>query len=64
MKLSERLVQVKGSAQLGKDFPSYSPNEIVFLFGDVVGPVGLILNHNDPNECYVLFPCSTNAGHF
>ena len=64
MELSERIVQVKISAQL-EDFPSYSPNEIVFLFGDVVRQVGLILNHNDPTECYVLFPpCNTNAGHF
>ena len=28
----------------------------MFLSGDVVRPVGLILNHNDPTECYVLFP--------
>ena len=28
----------------------------MFLFGDVIRPVGLILNHKDPLECYVLFP--------
>ena len=27
----------------------------MFLFGDVIRPVGLILNHNDPTECHVLF---------
>ena len=48
-------MQVKSSAQL-EDLSSYSPDDIVFLFGDVVRPVGLILNHNDPTECYVLLP--------
>ena len=28
----------------------------MFLFGDVIRPVGLVLNHNNPLECYVLFP--------
>ena len=28
----------------------------MFLFGDVIRPVGLILNHDDPTECHVLFP--------
>ena len=28
----------------------------MFLFGDVFRPVGLILNHDDPSECFVLFP--------
>ena len=56
MELSERLVQVKNTAKPEEDFPSYSPDNIVFLLGDVVRPVGIILNHNDPTECYVLFP--------
>ena len=28
----------------------------MFLFGDVIRPVGFIHNHNDPFECHVLFP--------
>ena len=56
MTLSERLLQVKSSAQLEEDLPTYTPDEIVLLFGDVIRPVGLILNHNDPTECFVLFP--------
>ena len=32
----------------------------MFLFGDVTIPLGLILNHNDPLECYVLFPPATS----
>ena len=56
MELCERLVQVKSSAKLEEEVPSYSPDDIVFLFGDVVRPVGLILNHSDPTECNVLLP--------
>ena len=32
---------------------------MVFLFGDVIRPVGLVLNHKNPIECYVLFPPAT-----
>ena len=56
MKLSERLIQVKSTAKHEKDFPSFTQDDIVFLFGDVIRPVGLILNNNDPLECYALFP--------
>ena len=56
MALGERLVQVKSSAQLEEDLPTYTPDDQVFLFGDVIRLVGLILNHNDPTECFVLFP--------
>ena len=56
MELSDRLVQVKSSAKLEKDFPSYIQDDVVFLFGDVIRPMGMILNHKDPLECYVLFP--------
>ena len=31
----------------------------MFIFGDIVRPVGLILNKNDPLECFVLFPPAT-----
>ena len=56
MEISDRLVQVKSSAKIKEDFLTYTPSEIVFLFGDVIRPVGLILNHDDPTECIVLFP--------
>ena len=56
MELIEKLVQVKSTAKEVEDFPTYTPDEIVFLFGDVIRLVGLILNHNDPTECFVLFP--------
>ena len=56
MELSERLIQVKSTAKHEKDFPSFTQDDIAFLFEDVIRPVGLILNNNDPLECYVLFP--------
>ena len=55
MELSERLVQVKSTAK-EEELPEYTPDDIVFLFRYVIRPVGLILNHNDPTECHVLFP--------
>ena len=55
MELSERLVQVKRTGK-EEDLPEYTPDDIVFLFGDVIRPVGLILNHNDPTECHLPFP--------
>ena len=56
MELSERVIQVRGTAKHEKDYPSFTQDDIVFLFGDVIRPVGLILNNNDPLECLVLFP--------
>ena len=56
MELSERLIQVKITAKDDKDFPSYTQDDEAFLFGDVIRPMGLVLNHKNPLECYVLFP--------
>ena len=39
-----------------REYPSFTQEDIVFLFGDIVRPVGLVLNNNDPLECFVLFP--------
>ena len=38
------------------DYPSFTQDDIVFLFGDVMSPVGLVLNNSDSLECFVLFP--------
>ena len=32
------------------------PEDIFFLFGDIIHLEGLILNHSDHLECFVLFP--------
>ena len=29
---------------------------MIFLFEEIICPEGVILNHSDPSECYVLFP--------
>ena len=57
MDLSNRLVQVKSSAK-EEDILTYSPEDILFLCGDVTHLEGLILNHSDPSECFVLFPAT------
>ena len=54
MDLSKRLVHVKSSAK-EKEYPAFTPDDILFLFGDITCPEGLILNHSDPSECFVLF---------
>ena len=59
MEISDKLVQVNSSAKIEEDFLTYTPSEIVFLFGDVIRPVRLILNHDDPSECFVLFLIAT-----
>ena len=51
---SRRLVHVKSSAK-EKDYPAFSPDDIIFLFGNITHPEGLILNHSDPSECFVIF---------
>ena len=54
MDLSKRLVHVKSSTE-EKDYPAFSPDDIIFLFRDITPPEGPILNHSDPSECFVLF---------
>ena len=38
-----------------KEYPSFTPDDIGLLFSDIATQVGLILNHNDPRECFVIF---------
>ena len=56
MELSERVIQVRSTAKHEKDYPSFTQDDIVFLFGDIIKPEGLVLNNNDSLECFVLFP--------
>ena len=56
MELSERVIQVRSTAKHEKDYPSFTQDDIVFLFGDVVRPVRLVLNKSDSLECFVIFP--------
>ena len=54
MDLSKRLVLVKFCAK-EEDYSAFTPDNVIFLFGDITHAEGLILNHSDPSECYVLF---------
>ena len=47
MELSERVIQVRSTAKHEKDYPSFTQDDIVFLFGDVIRPVGLVLNNSE-----------------
>ena len=59
MELSSRVVQVRSTLKPGEEeFPSFSPDDVILLFGDVAKPVGLVLNHNNHRECFVIFPNS------
>ena len=62
MELSSRVVQVRSTLKLEEEeFPSFSPDDVILLFGDVAKPVGMILNHNNPWECFVIFPISESV---
>ena len=47
---------MRSTAKHEKDYPSFTQDDIVFLFGDVMRPVGLVLNNSDPLECFAIFP--------
>ena len=57
MDISGRLVLLKSSAK-EEDYPTFTSEDVIFLFDDVACPEGVILNLSDPSECYVLFPSS------
>ena len=54
MDFSKRLVKIKSSTK-EKDYPTFTTEDILFLFGDITHPEGFVLNHSDPSECFVLF---------
>ena len=59
MDLSNRVVQVRSTLKPDvKEYPTFTPDDIGLLFGNIASPTGLILYHNDPRECYVIFPDS------
>ena len=59
MDLDNRVVQVRSTLKPDvKEYPTFTPHDIGLLVGDIASPTGLILNHSDPRECYVIFPDS------
>ena len=56
MDLSNRVVQVRSTLKPEvKEYPSFSPDDIGLVFGNLATPIGLVLNHNNPRECFVIF---------
>ena len=55
MDLGKRIVLLKASVKEG-EYPTFTPEDMIFLFEEVTLPDSVILNHSDPTECYVLFP--------
>ena len=57
MDLNNRVVQVKSTLEPDvEECPTFTPENIGLLFGDIAIPTGLILNKSDPRECFVIFP--------
>ena len=46
---------LKSSAK-EEDYPTFTPDDVIFLFDEINHPEGVILNLSDSSECYVLFP--------
>ena len=38
------------------DYPTFTSEDVIFLFGEIACQEGVILNLSDPSEWYVLFP--------
>ena len=56
MDLSNKVVQVRSTLKPDvKEYPFFNLDDIRLLFGDIATPEGVILNHNDPRECFVIF---------
>ena len=56
MDLSNRVVQVRSTLKPDvKEYPSFSPDDIGLLFGDLATAVGMVLYHNNPRKCFVIF---------
>ena len=59
LSISNRLVQVRSTLKPDvEEYPSFNPDDIILMVGDVTKPVGLVLNHNYTRECFVIFPDS------
>ena len=62
MDLSNRVVQVRSTLKPDvMEYPSFKPDDISLFFGDLATPAGLVLNHGNPRECFVILPDSEYA---
>ena len=62
MELSNRVVQVRSTLKPEEEeFPSFSPDDVILLFGNITKPVGFVLHHNNSRECFVICPNSESV---
>ena len=62
LSIGNRVVQVRCTLKPDiKEYPSFSPDDIILLFGDAAKPVGSVLSYNNPRECFVIFPHSEHV---
>ena len=54
MELSNTVVQVRGTLKPEEEFHSFNPDDIILIFGYIAKPVGVVLNHNNLNECFYI----------
>ena len=54
MDLSGRLVLLKSSAK-EEDYPTFTPEDVIFLFDEITCPEGVILNLSDPLNAMFFF---------
>ena len=55
MELSSRIVHLRIPVKEDVTIPSFILDDVTLLFADVGLPVGLIINHNDTTEHFILF---------
>ena len=56
MDRSNRIVQVKSTLEPDvEEYPTFTPDDIGLLFGDIASPTGLILNKGDPRNVLLYF---------
>ena len=59
MELSSRILHLGISVEEAEALPSFQPDDVILLFAALDRLTGLVLNHNHPSECFVIFTRDT-----
>ena len=54
MELSSRIIHIRISVEEAVTLYPFHPDDVILLFADLDRLVGLILNHSDHRECFVI----------
>ena len=54
MDLRKRIVLLKASVKEG-EYPAFTPEDMIFLFAEVICPESVVLNHTDPTNAMFYF---------